>query len=164
MSTQPLPNNSWETSVHAIVHAVGALALVVTAPWAVAANAPVDLMKDEDATKKSIFDDPLTGIVINRTVTVLGNDFYQYFATAWREKDGDNKFSIAVYERPSARFGSEIWITFRQDRVFHTFLSPARQAARAVSQKAVEITYKNITDNEVQRMLYQGEDLGKEEL
>jgi curli production assembly/transport component CsgE len=143
---------------------VGALALVVMTFGALAANTPVDLIKDEDSARKSIFDDPLSGIVINRTVTVLGNDFYQYFATAWREKDGDNRFSIAVYERPSARFGSEIWVTFRQDRVFHTFLSPARQAARKVSQQAVEITYKNITDNEVQRMLYQGEDLGKEEL
>jgi curli production assembly/transport component CsgE len=117
-----------------------------------------------DAPERKLFKDPLGGIVVNRTVTVLGNDFYQYFATAWRELDGDTKYAISVHERPSARWGSEIWVQFRQNRVFHTFLSPARQAARAVSERAAEIAYKNITDSEVERLLFQSEDLGKEEL
>lgn len=113
---------------------------------------------------KSVLDDPLSGIVVNRTVTVLGNDFYQSFSRAWRMEDGENRYSIAVYERPTARFGSEVWVQYRQDRVFHMFLSPARQAARELGQRAAEIVYENVVNSELQRMLVQSEDLGEEEL
>ena len=117
----------------------------------------------ERQSRKRI-EDPLTGIVINRSITVLGKDFYHYFVTAWRHKDGDSKYTITVYERPSARWGSEIWIEFRRTRMFHTFMSPARQAAREISEEAADIVYRNIMDNEVQRALFKSPDLAEEEL
>src|SRR5690606_2329525 len=104
------------------------------------------------------------GVVVNRTVTVLGNDFYQYFSTYWREKDISNQFTISVHERPSARFGSEIWVQFRQKRMFHTFLPPARAATKQISAMAVDMVYQNIVDSEVERVLTKSPDLGPEEL
>src|SRR5690606_40284954 len=128
---------------------------------AYAATAPLDSDLLQDKPEKSVLDDPLGGIVVNRTVTVLGNDFYQYFARAWREKDGDNRYSISVHERPSARWGSEIWVQYRQQRVFHMFLSPARQAAKEIRQQAAEIVYENVVNSDIQRMLVQSQDLGE---
>ena len=113
---------------------------------------------------KSVFDDPLGGVVVNRTVTVLGDDFYQYFSTYWREKDISSKFTISVHERPSARFGSEIWVQFRQKRMFHTFLPPARAATKKISAMAVEMVYRNIAESEVERMMVRSPDLGPEEM
>lgn len=120
--------------------------------------------KTAESGQQHLLKDPLSGIVINRTVTVLGNDFYQYFATAWRQKDVANKYSITVYERPSARWGSEVWVDYRHETMFRTFLSPARQAAREVSEQAAEMVHENVVRNEIQRMLVQSQDLGKEEL
>lgn len=141
-------------------------AALFTLGWiaAYSATAPLDSDLLQDKPEKSILDDPLGGIVVNRTVTVLGNDFYQYFARAWREKDGDNRYSISVHERPSARWGSEIWVQYRQQQVFHMFLSPARQAAKEISQQAAEIVYENVVNSDIQRMLVQSQDLGEEEL
>jgi len=134
----------------------------------IAAYAATAQMEDDQPLRvkpeKSVLDDPLSGIVVNRTVTVLGNDFYRSFARTWREEDGDNRYSIAVYERPTARFGSEIWVQYRQARVFHMFLSPARQAAEDIGQKAAKIVYETVVNNEIQRMLVQSQDLGEEEL
>lgn len=113
---------------------------------------------------KSVFDDPLGGVVVNRTVTVLGDDFYQYFSTFWREKDISSKFTISVHERPSARFGSEIWVQFRQKRMFHTFLPPARAATKKISAMAVDMVYRNIAESEVERMMVRSPDLGPEEM
>jgi len=113
---------------------------------------------------KSVFDDPLGGVVVNRTVTVLGDDFYQYFSTYWREKDISSKFTISVHERPSARFGSEIWVQFRQKRMFHTFLPPARAATKKISAMAVDMVYRNIAESEVERMMVRSPDLGPEEM
>jgi curli production assembly/transport component CsgE len=114
--------------------------------------------------RKSVFDDPLGGVVVNRTVTVLGQDFYQNFTAIWRQKDISNKFSISIHERPSARFGSEIWVLFREKRMFHTFLPPARAATKRVSAQAVELVYKNIADSEVERIMVKSPDLGPEEM
>lgn len=114
--------------------------------------------------KKSVFEDPLGGVVVNRTVTVLGNDFYQDFTALWRQKDISNKFSISIYERPSARFGSEIWVQFRQKRMFHVFLPPARAATKKISAVAVELVYQNIADSEAERILVRSPDLGPEEM
>jgi len=141
-------------------------AALFTLGWVAAYAATAQLDSDllQKRPERSVLDDPLSGIVVNRTVTVLGNDFYQYFARAWREKDGDHRYSISVHERPSARWGSEIWIQYRQQRVFHMFLSPARQAAKEISEQAAQLVYENVVNSEIQRMLVQSQDLGEEEL
>lgn len=146
-----------------IKHCQAALfTLALVAAYAATATLDDDLLKAQP--EKSLLDDPLSGIVVNRTVTVLGNDFYQYFARAWREKDSDHRYSLSVHERPSARWGSEIWVQYRQQRVFHMFLSPARQAAKDVSEQAAGIVYENVVNSDIQRMLVQSQDLGEEEL
>lgn len=113
--------------------------------------------------KKSIFEDPLQGVIVNRTITVLGNDFYQYFTSYWNTVNQNSRYSIAIYERPTARWGSEIWIQFRQQRVFHTFLAPARQAAKDVAEAAANIVEQNIMRAELQRMTFIDQDLAPEE-
>ncbi len=115
-------------------------------------------------SRKNVFDDPLTGVVVNRTITVLGKDFYQYFTARWREKDVGSKFTISIHERPSARFGSEIWVQFRQKRMFHTFLPPARAATKKIGAMAVETVYQNINNSEVERIMVKSPDLGPEEM
>ncbi len=49
--------------------------------------------------------DPLGGIIINRTMTVLGWDFYKDFSSLWETLYPDSKFTITIYERatPSVR-------------------------------------------------------------
>lgn len=113
---------------------------------------------------KSVLDDPLAGIVVNRTVTVLGYDFYREFSSFWRQKDISNRYTISIHERPSARFGSEVWVEYRQKRVFHTFLPPARAQTERISSAAVEIVYQNIADSEVARIMFRSPDLAPEEL
>ena len=71
--------------------------------------------------RKTVFDDPLAGVVVNRTITVLGRDFYQAFTTQWRQKDVSNQYTITIFERPSARFGSEIWCNFGKRKCFIPF-------------------------------------------
>lgn len=113
---------------------------------------------------KRVIEDPLTGVVVNRTVTVQGHDFYRYFSAWWRDMDAEGSYSISIHERPSARWGSEVWVQFRRERVFHMFLPPARSRTKEISRQAVEIAWDNITRNELQRAIYQSEDLGPEEM
>jgi len=108
--------------------------------------------------------DPLSGIVINRTVTVLGRDFYQFFAAAWRDQPDGTRYTVSVHERPTAQRGSEMWVQYGQRRVFHAYLSPQRSAARPASRRAAAIALKNVIDIDVARLLFRDTDLGAEEL
>lgn len=110
-----------------------------------------------------MFDEPLAGVVVNRTVTVLGKDFYQYFSTRWRQNPESARYSISIHERPTARFGSEIWVQYRQQRMFHTFLPPARAATRSISEVAVQDVLENVSRRELERLTTHNPDLGPEE-
>lgn len=111
-----------------------------------------------------LFDEPMGGMLVNRTVTVLGKDFYRYFSNTWRYSDQSSRYSISIHERPTARFGSEIWILYRQQRIFHTFLPPARAATRELSELAVDQVLERIVRMELERFTTPDPDLGPEEL
>lgn len=136
-----------------------------------AAVAKTDAPNQAAASQKSanidsgqIGDEPLGGIVINRTMTVLGWDFYKSFTEVWQAVHPDSKFTLTVTERPTAQYGSEIWVSYRDIRIFHTFLSPARSSVGETSKQAVEIAYKNVVAIEEQRKSFKSADLGPEEM
>lgn len=131
------------------------------------ASAKDDASQENEDPRQAIeriFRDPLGGVVVNRTVTVLGKDFYQYFSTRWRQHDEAARYAISIHERPTARFGSEIWVQYRQQRMFHAFLPPARAATRPISEAAVEQVLRNISQRELERLTTRNPDLGPEEL
>lgn len=104
------------------------------------------------------------GIVIDQTITVAGQNFYQLFVAMWRDKPNHDRFSIAIRERPSARWGNEIWVEYAQRRVFQATLPANRSNIRAIADHAVETAYKNVVDTEVQRLLFRDPDIGPDEL
>lgn len=155
-----------EKSVFPHVMSTSALALALFLPTAYGQPGPGAAAAAAPANPDSgqVSDEPLAGVVLNRTITVMGWDFYQYFTATWRALHANERISLSVHERPTARWGSEIWIQYGQKRVFQTFLSPARSMSREVSKKAVEMAYRNAVEINVQRALFTSVDLGPEEL
>jgi len=131
---------------------------------AAAAQGPEPGQAQKSLDQGRIDSDPLRGLIINRTITVLGWDFYQSFSEIWRALYPNSQDTMTVIERPTAQFGSEIWISYLNQTVFHTFLSPARSRAREESKNAVQIVHDNIANINVQRKYTQDADLGPEEM
>ena len=124
---------------------------------------PDDKNQPEIVGSQKILNDPYTGIVVNQTITVAGQDFFQYFIAAWRDKDMVEKFEISISERPSARLGSQIWINYGQKRIFQTFLPAARAAIKPLSLAAADAVYEGIVQADVQRLMFRDPDLGPDE-
>lgn len=122
-----------------------------------------EAQKAETVGSQTIQNDAYTGIVANQTITVAGQDFFQYFIAAWRDKDMVEKFEISISERPSARLGSQIWINYGQRRVFQTFLPAARAAIKPISLAAADAVYEGIVQADVQKLLFRDPDLGPDE-
>lgn len=108
--------------------------------------------------------EPLRGLMINRTMTVMGWDFYKSFSEIWQALYPESQDTLTVVERPTAQYGSEIWVNYLDQTVFHTFLSPTRSRARDESRNAVEAVHNNIDIINAQRQFVQDADLGPEEM
>ncbi|MDQ1812733.1 CsgE family curli-type amyloid fiber assembly protein [Massilia sp. CCM 9210] len=104
-----------------------------------------------------------SGVVTSQAVTVAGHDFCQYFIAAWREKEGSERYTLAIVERPSARRGSEVRIDFAQRRVFETRLPTARGAIKSLSEDAAERTYQAVLQADAERQSIIDADLAPDE-
>lgn len=103
------------------------------------------------------------GVVVGQTVTVAGQDFYQYFSALWRDKPTNEKYSITVRERPSARLGNLVWIEYERMTLFQTLLPVSRSQIKPVSEQAVEIAWQRLMELEIERKLFNDADLAKDE-
>lgn len=149
--------DSWNRYIAAVV-----IAYAVAATSARAADA--DGGKAAGPLSSSVLQETYAGVVVDQTVTVAGHDFYQEFVGMWREKDASSRYAIAVVERPSARWGSQVWVEYARRRVFQIVLPTARANLRGVAAEAVDAAYQNVVDAEVQRLLFRDEDLGPDEI
>lgn len=104
------------------------------------------------------------GVVANQTMTVAGQDFYRHFVSAWNEQDLSARFAISVHERPSARWGTQVWVEYAQRRIFQASLPTGRAGIRALSERAAEIALQKVADVEVERLLFRDADLGADEI
>jgi curli production assembly/transport component CsgE len=120
--------------------------------------------KPDDATGKKPRQELYGGVVVNQTVTVAGQDFYQYFVSAWRDRDMSERFAISIRERPSARWGSLIWIEYAERRIFQSQLPTGRAGIKALSEQAVDFAYQKLADAEVERLLFRDPDFGPDEI
>lgn len=116
--------------------------------------------QDDSGTLKETYG----GIVINQTITVGGQEFYRHFVNLWRDRPMTEQFAITIVERPSPRFGSQVWIEYAQRRMFQAALPNARTAIAPLSERAVESAYQAVVDVQVQRMLFQDGDLARDEI
>lgn len=109
--------------------------------------------------------DPYSGVVVNDTVTFIGQEFYRVFVATWRDEPGVDRFSVSVHERPSARWGSLVYVQYEHRDVFRAFLSPGRRDfVRQAGADAARIVYQRVVDLEVQRLLFRDPDLAQDEL
>jgi curli production assembly/transport component CsgE len=81
----------------------------------------------------------VVGIILDRSVTFVGHDFYRYFSDYWRLTFTDNDDVLTVYERPSARWGSLIWVEYRSKELAKLFVSPSNKTKEIAEQVANQV-------------------------
>lgn len=135
--------------------------LAITWP-VLACAAPLSASADTDATAPDAQVETW-GIVTSQMVTVAGHEFANRFIAEWRDKPGSERYTLALRERPSARWGSLVWVEFGQQRVLQLQLPPARAGLGALAESAAENAYQTIIDIERQRRLVSDTDLAPDE-
>ncbi|TYQ21288.1 UNVERIFIED_ORG: curli production assembly/transport component CsgE [Zoogloea ramigera] len=103
------------------------------------------------------------GVITVQTMTTAGHDFSQHFLAAWRDQDGSDQVTLAIRERPSARFGSEMWIDYAQRTVLQLRLPPARAALPELAANAVQHVWATVQRTDAERKLFHDADLAPDE-
>lgn len=71
-----------------------------------------------DVNNQTPVAEEIGGITTDDTVTLVGQDFYDAFSKAWIQMPLSERYIVSIHERPSARYGSLIWVEYEQRRVF----------------------------------------------
>ena len=105
------------------------------------------------------------GFVIDRTVTHFGGEFLRHFSAEWRQLIGTESFDVAVVERPSARWGSVVYVERNQRAIARVFLYAGRSAViRPLAEAAARHVAAEALDSEIARQLLRDPDLAGDEL
>lgn len=118
---------------------------------------------NEALSERALDEDKITDVIGDQTMTQVGRGFIQGFQRAWREFDASRESNIAVFERPSARWGSLIWVEQNFLRVYQTFLFPGSGDPMAVGEGAARWVHQRIAEIEAEKLLFKDPDLEKQE-
>lgn len=106
----------------------------------------------------------LTGVMVDRTITMAGKTFYRAFSQRAMDNLIIGNATITIQERPDARWGSQIAIMEGNRMYFRTQLSPKISEADRVAGEAVNIVEEALIQQQLASALTSDKDLGKEEL
>lgn len=107
--------------------------------------------------------DEVTGLIVDRTITRLGEDFYFFFSQKLNERYGNLQENLEVRERPTALSGSIIGVFHSGKAVYRTALSPGRRQAQEKADEAVNAVSDYIIRWQAERLFKDTFDLEHDE-
>jgi curli production assembly/transport component CsgE len=106
-----------------------------------------------------------SGFIVDRTVTHFGGEFMRLFSQAWRSLPGTEEFDVTIFERPTARQGSLVWVEHNHRPVARAYLYAGRSSAiRPIAEATADYVAKKLADDVLAGALFEDPDLAKEGL
>lgn len=131
-----------------------------------ASLAPVSDMMDRGVLTESGYR-PLelsSGFIVDRTITHFGAEFFRHFSHAWRERGGTEGIDLTLVERPSARWGSIIYVEHNNRAEARVILYAGRSATiKPLAEQTANYMANRIADQSLARLFLHDPDLGKPE-
>ncbi|BFM10356.1 curli production assembly/transport protein CsgE [Simiduia litorea] len=106
----------------------------------------------------------ISGFTQDSTITRAGHEFARYLSD-YRNANFtvDNDYNLVVYERPSARWGSLIWVTTDNQEVYRRFLPPGRIDIQQEANAAAQQIHAAAQQRKLQLMFMDTFDLDQDE-
>jgi len=103
------------------------------------------------------------GFIVDRTITHFGAEFVRYFSQEWRDQPGTEAIDVTIVERPSARWGSIVFIEHNQRPIARVFLYAGRSATiRPLAAAAARHVAVHVSDNALAALITRDPDLAKD--
>lgn len=105
----------------------------------------------------------LSGLIIDNTITRFGHEFHRYLSFQLQDAsalEGD----LVVRERPSARWGSLVWVEYGQRTVYRRFLQPNVAEIEDIASQAAQLILEEINRSKLENLLQDTFDMDRDEL
>ncbi|MCK6264279.1 curli production assembly/transport protein CsgE [Vibrio sp. ZSDE26] len=119
-------------------------------------------MIEEQKNKFQNFDE-VSGLIVDRTMTRLGEDFYFFFSQKLNDRYEDLKENFEIRERPTALSGSIVGVYHSRKPIYRTALSPGRRQAQEKADEAVKAVSDYIIRWQAERLFQDTFDLEHDE-
>ncbi|MGQ4877915.1 CsgE family curli-type amyloid fiber assembly protein [Billgrantia sp. LNSP4103-1] len=128
-----------------------------------------EVLEEEDATKElsrqfRLGEPGLSGVIVDRTITMMGKAFYRRFSQLVAESPLLSNVTLSVQERPDARWGSQVWVAENNRILFQATLPPRLSDIDRYAEAAVEQVEQLLVQRSIQQALEDDPDLADEEI
>jgi curli production assembly/transport component CsgE len=141
------------------------LLLLLTFPNCLAQDSDTGALEEisSENSDNGRLENEISGFNIDQTITRTGHDFVRYMSEYRNLNYPDSQYNLIVEERPSARWGNLIWITYNNNTVFRRFISPSTNNIRALAEEASQMIHEMVLQEKLREALNDHFDLGKDE-
>ncbi|GAL33242.1 curli production assembly/transport component CsgE [Vibrio maritimus] len=105
----------------------------------------------------------VSGVIVDRTITRLGEDFYFFFTQQLNDQYPNLQENLTVNEIPTALSGSIIEVFHSRQVIYRTALSPGRRQAKDRAQDALRVVSNYIIRWQAERLYLDTFDLEHDE-
>lgn len=108
-------------------------------------------------------EDEIQGFIVDNSISHIGNEFYRYFTERLRDTSPLD-FNLVVKERPSARWGSLVWVEFEGRTLYRRFLPPNVAELQPLAYEAADLVKEAVTRQKLESLLQDTYDLDRDEI
>lgn len=112
---------------------------------------------------QSLQDIDINGVIVDDTMTLAGHSFYREFAKIWQQSKHAQRVNLVILERPSARYGSQLFIEYRQQVLFSLVISSRQARFESLCSDAASQVSERLKDLSFQALFENNPDLSSDE-
>ncbi len=86
----------------------------------------------------------LGGMVLDRTISRFGKDFFFYYTSYWRDIPSTNGITVVVNERVYPQAGTYLWVEMEQKKVFETYFGRRQNDVKKLAEQAILISINEV--------------------
>lgn len=101
----------------------------------------------------------LRNLVMDNTLSKMGQDFYEYFYEQWDPPETERHFTVYIEEKPSPGMGNMVMIKINYDKVFQSRLTPRQEMIKKMAQQAVSRSENYIANYQQIKQQLEGADM-----
>lgn len=108
-------------------------------------------------------EDEIMGFIVDNSISNIGHEFYRYFTERLRDTS-QLDFNLVFRERPSARWGSLVWVEYEGRVLYRSFLAPNTALLQPAAYQAADQVLEEISRLKLENLLYDTFDMERDEL
>lgn len=114
----------------------------------------------EKKTKDAQDIEEISGLIIEKTMTKIGYEFYEQFFSRWEAPEGISDYNIYINERASPIWGSLIYVNINDTLVLNMMLRPRSNDIEEAAVNSIGVVLNYLYQyEEIQKQQAEGGDM-----